>query len=60
MGLERELSLRWGPAQNQIVYPEGPKYAGRLRHRAALAEAYQENSPFIGLYTLLVFVFVCR
>ena len=33
-GLEHELSLLWGPVQNQILHPRGPKYGGRLRHSA--------------------------
>ena len=33
-GLEHELSLIWGPVQNQILHPRGPKYGGRLRHSA--------------------------
>ena len=42
-GLERELSLIWGPVQNLILHSRGPKYAECLRHSASLAKAYQEN-----------------
>jgi len=54
--LEYELSLIWGPVQNQIFHPRGSKYARRLRHSASLAKAYQENSFDIGLDNLPVFV----
>ena len=32
--LEHELSLIWGPVQNQISHPRGPKHGGSLRHSA--------------------------
>ena len=50
-GVEHELSLIWGPVQNQIVHFRRCSYAGRLGHSALLAKAYQENTLDIGLDT---------
>ena len=49
--MEHELSLIWGPVQNQILQFRGCSYAGRLGHRALLAKAYQKNTLDIGLDT---------
>ena len=46
-----ELSLWWGPVQNQNLHFRGPKYACCLRHSALLAKAYQEITLDIGLET---------
>ena len=49
--LIHELSLIWGPVQNQILQFRGCSYAGRLGHSALLAKAYQGNTLDIGLDT---------
>ena len=50
-GVEHELSLIWGPVQNQILQFRVCSYAGRLGHSALLAKAYQGNTLDIGLDT---------
>ena len=57
-GVEHELSLIWGPEQNQSLHFRGCSYAGRLGHSAFLSKAYQKNTLDIGLDTLPVFVFI--
>ena len=58
VGVEHELSLYWGPVQNQILHCRVPIYARHLRRFASIPQAYQEKPLEIGLDSLPVFVFV--
>ena len=51
-----ELSLLFGPVQNQNLPSKGAQCAQYLQHSVSLALCKQENELDIALYTLPVFI----